>query len=79
MQDTAAAQDNEIHQIGRSPARYPTGPRHPQLWPLFAGTARSATFQGVDWYARRASLRPLVPPTDVAGAREVPVTDNQRR
>jgi MFS family permease len=41
---------------------------HPLLWPLFAGTAWSAAFQGVDWAARRASLRRLVPASDLAGA-----------
>lgn len=42
--------------------------RHPLLWPLFAGTAWSAAFQGVDWSARRASLRRLVPAQDLPGA-----------
>ena len=37
-------------------------PAHPQLWPLFACTAEAAAFQGLDWSARRASLRRLVPP-----------------
>jgi predicted MFS family arabinose efflux permease len=41
---------------------------HPLLWPLFACTAESAAFQGVDWAARRASLRHLVPPGDLAAA-----------
>jgi MFS family permease len=41
---------------------------HPLLWPMFACTAESAAFQGVDWAARRASLRGLVPPTDLAAA-----------
>ncbi|HEY6277572.1 MAG TPA: MFS transporter [Streptosporangiaceae bacterium] len=41
---------------------------HPLLWPMFACTAESAAFQGVDWAARRASLRGLVPPVDLAAA-----------
>ena len=41
---------------------------HPLLWPMFACTAESAAFQGVDWAARRASLRGLVPPSDLAAA-----------
>jgi predicted MFS family arabinose efflux permease len=41
---------------------------HPLLWPLFACTAEAAAFQGVDWAARRASLRQLVPPADLAAA-----------
>lgn len=32
-----------------------------RLWPLFACTAEAAAFQGLDWSARRASLRHLVP------------------
>ena len=40
----------------------------PLLWPMFACTAESAAFQGVDWAARRASLRRLVPPADLAAA-----------
>ena len=44
---------------------------HPLLWPLFACTAESAAFQGVDWAARRASLRRLVPPADLAAALSV--------
>ena len=40
----------------------------PLLWPLFACTAAGATFQGVDWAARRASLRRLVPPADLPAA-----------
>jgi MFS family permease len=38
---------------------------HPQVWPLFASTAEAAAFQGVDWAARRASLRQLVPLPDL--------------
>src|SRR6266704_3477868 len=41
---------------------------HPMLWPMFACTAESSAFQGVDWAARRASLRRLVPPADLAAA-----------
>src|SRR6516162_4661640 len=41
---------------------------HPLLWPMFACTAESAAFQGVDWAARRASLRRLVPAADLAAA-----------
>jgi predicted MFS family arabinose efflux permease len=40
----------------------------PLLWPMFACTAWAATFQGVDWAARRASLRRLVPLEDLAAA-----------
>src|SRR5215831_16508555 len=38
---------------------------HPLLWPMFACTAEAASFQGVDWAARRASMRRLVPATDL--------------
>ena len=41
---------------------------HPLLWPMFACTAEAAAFQGVDWAARRASVRHLVPGTDLAAA-----------
>ncbi len=41
---------------------------HPLLWPMFAFTAFSAAFQGVDWAARRSSLRRLVPLADLAAA-----------
>jgi MFS family permease len=41
---------------------------HPLLWPMFACTAEAAAFQGVDWAARRASLRRLVPAADLAAA-----------
>jgi predicted MFS family arabinose efflux permease len=41
---------------------------HPRLWPLFACTAEAAAFQGLDWSARRASLRRLVPPEDLPAA-----------
>src|SRR5579859_2055039 len=41
---------------------------HPLLWPMFACTAEAAVFQGVDWAARRASVRRLVPPADLAAA-----------
>jgi MFS family permease len=41
---------------------------HPLLWPMFACTAETAAFQGVDWAARRSSLRRLVPPADLAAA-----------
>ena len=41
---------------------------HPLLWPMFAFTAESAAFQGVDWAARRSSLRRLVPPADLAAS-----------
>jgi MFS family permease len=43
---------------------------HPLLWPMFVCTAESAAFQSVDWAARRASLRRLVPPADLAGGGE---------
>jgi MFS family permease len=41
---------------------------HALLWPMFAFTAFSAAFQGVDWTARRSSLRRLVPPQDLAAS-----------
>src|SRR5205807_1218519 len=41
---------------------------HPAVWPLFACTAEAAAFQGVDWAARRASLRRLVTLADVPAA-----------
>jgi MFS family permease len=41
---------------------------HPLLWPLFACTAWASAFQGVDWAARRASVRRLVPGPDLAAA-----------
>src|SRR6516164_5680504 len=41
---------------------------HPLLWPMFACTAEAAAFQGVDWAARRASVRRLVPGSDLAAA-----------
>ncbi len=41
---------------------------HPRVWPVFAGTAEASAFQGVDWAARRASLRRLVPLTDLPAA-----------
>jgi MFS family permease len=41
---------------------------HPRLWPLFACTAEAAAFQGMDWAARRASLRQLVPLADLPAA-----------
>jgi MFS family permease len=44
---------------------------HPLLWPMFACTAESAAFQGVDWAARRSSLKRLVPPGDLAAALSV--------
>lgn len=40
----------------------------PLLWPVFACTAEAAAFQGLDWSARRASLRRLVPPPEVPAA-----------
>jgi MFS family permease len=39
---------------------------HLRLWPIFACTAEAAAFQGLDWSARRASLRRLIPPEDLA-------------
>ncbi len=39
-----------------------------RLWPLFACTAEAAAFQGLDWSARRASLRHLVPLGDLPAA-----------
>jgi MFS family permease len=44
---------------------------HPLLWPMFACTAESALFQSVDWAARRASLRQLVPLGELAAALSV--------
>ena len=44
---------------------------HPLLWPVFACTAEAAAFQGLDWSARRASLRRLVPPPDLPAALSV--------
>jgi MFS family permease len=41
---------------------------HPLLWPMFACTAWASAFQGVDWAARRASVRRLVPGPDLAAA-----------
>src|SRR6266576_1826057 len=41
---------------------------HPRLWPMFACTVEAAAFQSVDWAARRASLRQLVPPGELAAA-----------
>jgi MFS family permease len=41
---------------------------HPLLWLVFACTAESAAFQGLDWSARRASLRRLVPPAELPAA-----------
>jgi len=41
---------------------------HPLLWPMFACTAEAAAFQGVDWAARRSSMRRLVPAADLAAA-----------
>lgn len=38
---------------------------HPRLWPLFAFTAASAAFQGVDNPARKAALPMLVPVADL--------------
>ena len=39
---------------------------HQLLWLMFACTTESAVFQGMDWAARRASLRRLVPAADLA-------------
>lgn len=39
-----------------------------RVWPLFACTAEAAAFQGVDWAARRASLRRLVPLAELPAA-----------
>ena len=41
---------------------------HPAVWPLFACTAASAGFQGVDWPARRAALPMLVDSHDLTAA-----------
>jgi MFS family permease len=41
---------------------------HPHLWPLFACTAASAGFQGVDNPTRRAALPMIVPPDDLPAA-----------
>jgi MFS family permease len=40
----------------------------PLLWLVFVCTAESAAFQGLDWSARRASLRQLVPPAELPAA-----------
>ena len=45
--------------------------RHPALWLIFVCTAESAAFQGLDWSARRASLRQLVPPAELPAALSV--------
>jgi MFS family permease len=44
---------------------------HPRLWPMFACTAEAALFQSVDWAARRASLRQLVPAAELPAALSV--------
>ena len=44
---------------------------HPLLWPMFACTAEAALFQSVDWAARRASLRQLVPAAELPAALSV--------
>jgi MFS family permease len=44
---------------------------HPLLWPMFVFTAVAAAFQSVDWAARRASLRQLVPPGELPAALSV--------
>jgi MFS family permease len=44
---------------------------HSRLWPLFACTAEAALFQSVDWAARRASLRQLVPAAELPAALSV--------
>src|ERR1019366_9257397 len=41
---------------------------HPLLWLIFVCTAESAAFQGLDWSARRASLRQLLPPAELPAA-----------
>src|SRR5579862_7006442 len=41
---------------------------HPMLWPVFACTAASAAFQGVDMPARRAALPMLLPAEDLPAA-----------
>jgi MFS family permease len=41
---------------------------HPRLWPMFACIVEAAAFQSVDWAARRASLRQLVPPGELPAA-----------
>jgi len=41
---------------------------HPQLWPLFACTAASAAFQGVDGPTRKAALPMIVPVADLPAA-----------
>ena len=40
----------------------------PAVWPLFACTAASAGFQGIDWPARRAALPMIVGQEDVTSA-----------
>jgi len=41
---------------------------HPHVWPLFACTAASAGFQGVDSPTRKAALPMIVPPDDLPAA-----------
>jgi predicted MFS family arabinose efflux permease len=50
---------------------------HPAVWPLFACTAASAGFQGVDWPARRAALPMLVAEQDVTAAIALQTTIQQ--
>ena len=50
---------------------------HPQVWPLFACTAESAAFQGLDWSARRAALWHLVPAGELPAAISVQSAANQ--
>jgi MFS family permease len=41
---------------------------HPMLWPVFACTAASAAFQGVDMPARRAALPMIMPIEELSAA-----------
>ena len=47
------------------------------MWPLFACTAESAAFQGLDWSARRAALWHLVPAGKLPAAISVQSAANQ--
>jgi MFS family permease len=49
----------------------------PRMWPLFACTAETAAFQGVDWAARRASLRRLVPLSELPASLALQSTASQ--
>src|SRR4029077_5413640 len=50
---------------------------HPAVWPLLAGSAAGAGFQGVDCPARRAALPMLVGEQDVTAAIALPNSSKQ--